>query len=349
MLENEIRQWAARYRRFAAQECPQQPLYVAICEAIASDPELLALHELIPAAQARPNLLLAAVHERLLAGVEHALAAYYPSVGGQRRPDAGLPAQLRDLILGAERPRIEALLRSRATQTNEPGRCAVLRLALDALVGQTGSRRLALFDFGSSAGLNLGVDEDRVDCGGTVRGSGRRLRLHCDWRGGLLPAPVEWQIVERLGVDLIPVDAGDSEAARWLQACVWPDDRERFARLSTALDWARRNRPPVEAQVDGLARLAQWLAALPDGVLPVLFNSWVLAYFIEPEREAFHRRVLSLVRERGLAWICAEDASCHPQPMPAARAGATLWSLHHGAHSQAWAWSHAHGGWAEAV
>jgi hypothetical protein len=349
MHPDEIQDWAARYRRFAALECPQQPLYVAICEAIAADPELLALHADIPAAQARPNLLLAAVHERLLAGVAHPLADYYPSVGGQRRPDAALPGLLRDLLLGAQRPQIEGLLRSRATQTNEPGRCAVLRLALDAFVAASGQRRLALFDFGSSAGLNLGVDEDRVDCGGKVRGSGQRLLLRCDWRGGALPAAEDWQIVERLGVDLRPVDTSDSDAARWLQACVWPDDRERFARLGAALDWARQRRPRVEAQTDGLARLAQWLTVLPVGLQPVLFNSWVLAYFSGPEREAFHRRVLALVRERGLAWICAEDAACHPQPMPAPRAGATLWSLHHRAQSQAWAWSHAHGGWAEAI
>ena len=94
----------------------------------------------------------------------------------------------------------------------------------------------------------------------------------------------------------MPVEASDAQAARWLQACVWPDDVERFAGLSRALDWARRHRPPVEAQADGLARLDAWLDELPPGAQPLLFNSWVLAYFSEAERDAFHRRVAALVR-----------------------------------------------------
>ena len=138
-------------------------------------------------------------------------------------------------------------------------------------------------------------------------------------------------------------------AARWLQACVWPDDVARFERLGRALDWARRHPPAIEAQADGLLRLEGWLDILPADALPLLFNSWVLAYFSAAQREAFHARVLSLVRDRGLAWICAEEAGGHPPGLAPVRAATTLWSLHHGAHSQAWAWSHAHGSWAEAI
>jgi len=348
MNPDDLATWAARYRQFAAQECPQQPLYVAICEAIAADPALLALHAEIPPTQARPNLLLAVLHDAVLAAPQQPLAAYYRSLGGRRAPDAELPALLRQRLLG-DASAVVARLRSRATQTNEPGRCAVLRLAIDAIAARSGRQRLALFDFGCSAGLNLGVDADRVDCGGSTRGPGERLALHCEWRGGALPPPQPWQIVARLGVDPAPVDVADADASRWLQACVWPDDVARFERLSRALAAARRSRPPIEAQADGLARLDQWLDELPADVLPLLFNSWVLAYLSADERDAFHRRVLAWVRAGRLAWICAEDAACHPPGLAAPRAGATLWSLHLGSGSQAWAWSHAHGQWAEAL
>ncbi len=347
-METEVQRWAARYRQFAAVECPEQPLYRAICTAIAADAELLALHLGMPAAQARPNLLLAALHEAVLDEPAQALAAYYPSVGGGRAPDAGLPALLRQRLLGDAR--LRSRLHSYATQTNEPGRCAPLRLALDALVARSGRRRLALFDFGSSAGLNLAVDADALDCGGDRRGPGDRLQLRCDWRGGALPAAQDWCIVARLGVDPRPVDAADPAAARWLQACVWPDDVDRFARLGLALDWARRHPPPLERQADGLLRLQTWLDELPEGVLPVLLNSWVLAYFDAAGRADFHARVLARVRAGRLAWICAEEAAAHPAGLGVApRPGATLWSLHWGARSEAWAWSHAHGGWAEAL
>jgi len=81
------------------------------------------------APQARPNLLLAALHERVLAGVPHDLAAYYPSVGGERAPDAALADSLHRFVR-AERPRLLEHLRLRSTQTNEIGRCAVLWPAL---------------------------------------------------------------------------------------------------------------------------------------------------------------------------------------------------------------------------
>lgn len=344
----EQQRWAARYRQFAEQECPRQPLYVAICHAIAADAELLALHQGMPAAQARPNLLLAALHEAVLDEPRQPLAAYYRSVGGERAPDAELRGLLRERLLGDARLRSRLL--SHATQTNEPGRCAPLRLAIDALAARSGASRLALFDFGCSAGLNLAVDADELHCAGTRRGPGRRLRLHCDWRGGVLPPAQDWQIVDRLGVDPAPVDVRDEQAARWLQACVWPDDVGRFERLSAALAWARRQPPPIERQADGLQRLASWLDGLPSDTLPVLLNSWVLAYFSAAERAEFHSRVLAWVRAGRLAWICAEDAACHPAGLGVApRAGATLWSLHWGARSEAWAWSHAHGGWAEAL
>ena len=340
--------WAAHYRQFAAVECPAQPTYVAICQAVAADPELLALHDEIPPAQARANLLLAALHERLLAGVAHPLADYYPTLGGDRAPDAELAGQLRDFALGAQREPIRQHLRSRATQTNETGRCAPLRLALDAIGQQHPC--LALFDFGASAGLTLGVDEDGIDFGAFQRGPGRRLQLRCDWRGGLPPAGSAWTLEARAGVDLSPVDVQDADACRWLEACVWAHDVERLQRLRRALAWARDQGPLVSAEADGLRALELWMAGLPAGVQPVLLTSWVLSYFSAAERAAFHARVAALTQARGLIWICAEAPTQHP--LPPAHPGppaATLWSLYGPQGAQPLLWSHPHGTWAQAV
>lgn len=339
--------WAAHYRHFAAVECPAQPTYVAVCEAVAADPELLALHAAIPPEQARANLFLAAVHERLLGGVSHPLARYYPSVGGVRAPDAELPALLRDFALGAERGAIETLLRSRATQTNETGRSAYIRLALDAL--GAAHPRLALFDLGASAGLNLGVDADRIDYGSFQRGPGQRLELCCEWRGTAPPPPAsDWTLAARAGMDLNPVDVRDSEACRWLEACVWTHDLERLRRLRRAIDWARAHPPQLQRGDDGLALLEAWMARLPAGVQPVLLTSWVLGYLQPAALAHFHARALALVRERGLAWICAEEAQHHPLPQTPAGEGMLL-SLHDAEGSRALLQAHAHGAWARAV
>ncbi len=90
-----------------------------------------------PQTQRKPVLLLAALHDRILAGAPHPLAAYYASVGGTRRPDGDLGPLLRDFV-HREDAALRALIRSRTTQTNETGRCAVLRPALQTLATRLG-------------------------------------------------------------------------------------------------------------------------------------------------------------------------------------------------------------------
>lgn len=350
--------WARQYRHFAAVECPQDPLYVAICLAVADSAELLALMAEAPPTQRRPNLLLAALHERVLAGVDHGLAAYYPSVGGTRLPDAELPARLRDFVR-RERAPLLGHLRQRSTQTNECGRCAVLWPALGQVAALSGRPELALLDFGSSAGLNLGVDDYAYDYGdfrlGAPLAAGRPL-IACQWRSGAPPRAPAWRLGQRLGLDPAPIDVNDAAAVRWLRACLWPHDRERARRLELALERARRAGRQVLAAADCTAAIEPWLDGLPAGVQPVLFNSWVLAYF-EPAALARHRaEVERLQRERGLVWLSAEALALRPPglacpPLPAGEppSSATLWTLQWAEggtlRQRALAWSHPHGHW----
>ena len=348
---------AAQYRQFAAVECPQDPLYVAICQAVADAPALLALMAHAPPTQARPNLLLAALHERVLAGADHPLAAYFPSVGGTRMPDAALPALLLDFAQH-EQPALIAHLRQRSTQTNEIGRCAVLWPALAHIANLTGRPDLALLDFGSSAGLNLGVDDYHYDYGQFSLGAPAALdrpSVRCEWRGQVLPpAPSPWRLVERLGLDLAPIDVHDEAASRWLRACVWPHDRERARRLDLALARARRAHWPVRQADDGLAAVSQWLDSLPSDVQPVLFNSWVLTYFEPAALAQFQAQMARWVLARGLVWLSAEAPAFRPPglalpPPDGSNESATLWTLQRACGGQlqqtALAWSHPHGRW----
>ena len=43
------------------------------------------------------------------------------------------------------------------------------------------------------------------------------------------------EIVARIGVDLDPLDVTDADDARWLRACLWPDQPERAAQLEAEL------------------------------------------------------------------------------------------------------------------
>ncbi len=338
------------FRHFAEHHCKQDPLYVAICRAIAEAPELLVLMDHAPPTQRIPNLLLAALHERILAGVEHPLRNYYPSVGGTRMPDADLPAALLDFARAEQAHLIDHLAR-RSTQTNEIGRCAILWPALQHIAQLTGRQDLALLDFGSSAGLNLGVDLYRYDYGSFQLGAPASLTIASDWLGDAKPpASTDWRIASRLGLDPFPIDVHDEAAVRWLRACLWPHDRVRAARLDEALRLARQSGHRVHQADDCLAQIEPWLDSLPTHVQPVLFNSWVLYYFDALSLARYREHVERLVRERGLAWLSAEGPGTRPPglPLPPLVEGAeasTLWTLQWREQQAALAWSHPHGRW----
>jgi Uncharacterized protein conserved in bacteria (DUF2332) len=124
---------AENYRRFARLEAAgKSPLYQELCEQVAADPEMLGFLAQQPPAKRQPNLLLAAV--RLLFGVQSSYAAF------------------RAVTL-AHRDEVAAVLASRRTQTNEPGRCAALLPILCQL-----PQPLALLEVGAAAGLCLLID-----------------------------------------------------------------------------------------------------------------------------------------------------------------------------------------------
>jgi hypothetical protein len=279
-----------------------------------------------PPTQRVPNLLLAAVHERVLAGVDHALRAYFPSVGGTRMPDAALATAFDDFVAG-QRAALRESLATRHTQTNEIGRSAVLWPALGALAQRSGRMRLALLDFGCSAGLNLGVDGYRYDYGAFGRGAAAGdvpvIDCHLVGDGAALRRATTRvpQIVERIGVDPAAVDVNDEAQVRWLRACLWPHDRTRRERFDRAVVLARRRGDRVRRCDDCPAAIEPWLDGLPAGVLPVVFNSWVLHYFDKAARRSHVETMRALVQRRGIAWLSAEGAHVAIADAPAARGG----------------------------
>jgi hypothetical protein len=346
---------AARFRHFAEAECPEEPLYQALCRIVADDAALLDLLAGASDEQQRPNLWLAAVHEALLAGIAHPLADYYASVGGTRAPDESLAACVRDFA-AQHGERLRERMRTRTTQTNEVGRCAVLWPALHAIAARAGTPRLALLDLGCSAGLNLGVD--RYAYGDTASADTTRPHLRCRVMGLLQPpaAPTP-QLVQREGIDPAPTRIDDEGALRWLRACLWPGDRARAARFDQAVALMREARWPVRQVADCTAEVARWLDTLPADVQPVVFNSWVLTYFERPALQRHRETLTGLVRERGLMWLSAEGPGLRigpvevPLPSSPELASGSLWTLARRIDGEArfevLARSHPHGRWME--
>lgn len=357
-------------RRFGREECRQEPLYTALCERAADSPRALALLAEAPPQQRKANLLLAALHERVLAGAAPELVAYFPSAGGTQPPDAGLAAAL-EACMAAQEATLLQHLRHGATQTNEVGRAAAIWPALGAVAAATGARDLALLDFGCSAGLNLGVDEVVLryrtdDAAVHLRGAapqGERPEVACRWLGTapLPAAEAAWRLVARDGLDPAPIDVNDPAGLRWLQACLWPHDAARRERLQRAAHRLQALPHRLQAADDCMAALAPWLAGVPAGVQPVLLTSWVLYYLSEAELDRLRTTVDSLARRHGLVWLCgdlawlsappgsAPDAQPPEPVLPADEAASslTLWTLRRAGHTQALAWSHPHGRWVQ--
>lgn len=356
------------FERFAI-EHSAEPLYGRLAVLAATEPALAAPLLAAPPTQRKSVLWFAALHDRLLALAEAGaplppLAAYFGSLGGHRAPDDALPNALRSFV-DAEAAALRETIAGRTTQTNEVGRSAVLWPALSAIAQAHGGRSLALFDFGCSAGLNLSVDAMRISFvpadGGpaldAAPGDAGAPALRARLIGATTPPLVPFHITQRLGVDPAPVDLDDAGALRWLRACLWPTEAERRARFASAVALARRKRHPVMRTDDALDALEAWLPTVSPGGVPVLFNSWVLAYFAPDELARHAARVQALVRTHGVVWLSAEDEDCtHATsglalpPRPAAAGTPTWWALtirgSDGApRSQLLACSHPHGTW----
>lgn len=300
---------AAKFRTFSELHCAQTPLYRAITAAVATDARVLEMVARSPEGQRVPNLILAAVHDRLLAGAAHPLAEMYPSVSGATR--AADPARAAALFLDfcvTHEAELAPILATRATQTNEVGRAAIILPAL-AQLKRAGIDRVALIDLGTSAGLNLCVDRYGVryssglaagELASTVQVNAELFGPHAPSFDRGLP-----EIALRRGLDQSPLDLGRADDQRWLLACVWPDQLERFGRLRAAIEIAKRERPLV---VQGsLPGDVESLVADVDPSLHVVFlTTWVLAYLSDAERAATDAAVARVGARRETSWILAE-------------------------------------------
>jgi hypothetical protein len=350
---------AARFDTWAKGVVRNLPLYRRLCEGVAGDREVAARLLISPRpAQRIPNLLLAAVHDVVLAGDHHpdaeAIRRWYGSVTPEpwvvgRGVDDPWP-HFRALALDHEV--VAERIGTCSTQTNEVGRCAPLLAALAGVGAGTTGRGIGLVEIGASAGLNLLLDRygycytrsrvvpgtgdalsaDESDGEALWLAPNAPLVLTCALRGPCTPPlPEVMPVIDyRVGLDLHPVDPGERAQARWLVACQWPDQPERVhrARTAIALSHGRRPRVVVGDAVDGLAELVR---SVPDGSLPVVVATWVLSY-IGPDRQRDLMAVLGeLATERDLSFVYSEQPELVPglgvPPRPDGRPDGTATAL----------------------
>jgi hypothetical protein len=106
----------------------------------------------------------------------------------------------------------------------------------------------------------------------------------------------------------------DDDEARWLEACVWPDQADRFHRLVAAIDIAREHPPEILAG-EAVASVAAALERVGTTAHPVVMNSWVLNYFTPAQRRAYLAELEAVGARRDLSWVYAE-APAHIPELP---------------------------------
>ncbi|MGH9020762.1 MAG: DUF2332 family protein [Acidimicrobiales bacterium] len=319
------------------------PFYDALTRALADDLSALKLLAGVRAEQRNPMLVLAAL--QLLGYEGHPILG--PVYDDVRRGVAGSVSERVDLVLGVvdhEGDLIRAHL-GRATQTNEPGRSAVLQAVVP--LAAAGADAVNVLDVGTSAGINLHFDRFPV----RDRDDDNPLTLVCEDRGGVDRSRPPPRVVSRVGIDLTPLDLTVRADQLWLLSCLWPEEPRRVRRLEAVIA-QRASWPPVTIVVgDALARLDDALALGDGDHLTVIVDTWFAAYLGDDAQIEYYERVRALCEAGRAAWVSMELPIALRWPAPHGRTdapgtGATEVTVTTpGGRPEHVGWCHHHGRW----
>lgn len=319
------------------------PFYAGLVVAFQDDETALMLLAEVRTDQRNPMLILAALHYLALEG-HRDLGPLYDDVRHDHfRPVDEMVAQVVS-VLHTDADLVRAQMH-RSTQTNEPGRSAILRAVLPFAV--PGASRVNLVDIGTSAGINLFLDHYPV----ATEDNDNPLTLVCADTGPVDRTLRLPQIATRIGVDLNPLDLANPEDQRWLEACVWPEERRRFERLDAIMN-ARASWPAVTIlQGDALDRLDDALALGEPDTTTVVINTWFAAYLSPDAQATYHDRLVERCSTGKVAWISVELPVAVAWPVPAGttaspQSGATqVIVTRPGGVPAHFGWCHHHGRW----
>jgi hypothetical protein len=241
-----------------------------------------------------------ALHALARSGREPSLAAAYPPMpfdpdvmwaaieGALKREDAFLTAFL-----------------DSPPQTNEIARSSMI-LGAALHVAARWRCPLALYEIGSSAGLNLAFERYRYDFGnGLVWGDESvPLVIRSEWRGRLPPVDAPLEVASRKGCDRNPLDPANPADANRLMAYIWADQTHRLERTAAALELAAAEGRKAE-RIDAAEWLEREMAApVEPGICRFLFHTIVWQY-LSPDSQ-----------QRGSAAIArAAEAATEESPM----------------------------------
>lgn len=255
-----------------------------------------------PLADALPLRVAGGLHALHLKGGEAGLDAIY----------GGKPAEDEDVIADVIARRQGELLPwlDGPPQTNEAGRSSNFIAAMLWLADRGLPPRFECLEIGSSAGINLMIDRYRYHLGGVRVGSeSAAITFEPEWRGPPPPAR-DISLLSLKGCDVAPVDLTDPAQALRLKAYIWPEHRERFARMDAAIAAATERKPDLVRMTGADFVEAELAKPQAAGTTRVLMHSIVWQY-VPADQQARISAAMAAAgarasADRPLAWIALE-------------------------------------------
>jgi hypothetical protein len=277
-------------------------------EVLRDEPELLAIAATIAPDRLPALLFSAAATALVLERHPEPLRQWFPRAGAPQPPlSHHFREEYRTFCLDHRDDLLELCAQHRY-QMNEVGRCADVLVALAPAIAE--GREVVLIDIGTGAGLALNLDRYRYAFHGpgrdvltTVGDDGSAVVLETEVRGSIpVPiAPALPRIVDRIGIDVEPLDLLDPEVRAWLAACI-PQEVGAVTRFERAVEVAVAN-PARTVRGEAGEVLPAILESIPPGPLVCLLDTYVHVFFAIEELARFWALVERFGARRDLDWI----------------------------------------------
>jgi hypothetical protein len=333
-----------RYRHALSYDDQERvPFYAALVEEFEHDELALSLLASVSEEQRNPMLILAALHLAALRGHSSLSPIYDAARSGRLTNVHGAAC----VVLSAlhENPRLVRDELWRSTQTNEPGRSAIIQAVVRDLAPGT---TINIVDVGASAGINLYFDQFRV----ATNDGTDPLTLVCEDLNTIDRSTTLARVVTRVGIDPHPLDLQDFDDRLWLKACIWPEEPRRHERFDAIV--AARTAWPPSRIIRGTVgeRLEEALALCANDALTLVVNTWVAFYLSESERSQYFAQLHEHVGTSNVAWLSVEAQSVkwpnfYYDATPSRSGGSLVVVTRPGSVPSLWGWSHPHRRWLE--
>jgi hypothetical protein len=285
-------------------------LTAAQFEVLRDDQELLAIAATIPPDQLPCLLFEAAATFLVLEREPTPLREWFPTVGEpQATLDPQFAMEYRAFCLD-HRESLLQLCASHRYQMNEVARCADVIPALPETLEEESES--VLVDIGTGAGLALHLDRYRYVFRGpagrvkTVGDAESKVLIETEVRGSMMPPirPAPPQFVDRIGIDIEPLDISVPAVRAWLAACV-PQEIGAVTRFHSAAEVAAAD-PVRTVRGDADEVLADVLAAIPAGPTICLLDTYVHVFFGPEQLQRFRATIEAVGAQRDVDWISVD-------------------------------------------